>query len=184
MTDKAEAQTPLTETERKGLAMLEKAKRVAPLLGDWRILGVDPGYLFVRANEKERGSIDLPSDVVESLLGVDQRMAEMEGKVAAYEFTDTRSDEAHAYCQQHLMPKAWGRHIWHSILDDAIASRAKLTAARQWVEAREAEWRAIANDAQPHPDDDRDLEVMARDKQYAETLRLCADALVTLKEIL
>lgn len=41
----------------------------------------------------------------------------------AYEVIETRADEAHEYCHKYLMPAAWGKNIWHAILDDAIRMR-------------------------------------------------------------
>lgn len=46
--------------------MLDKGRRLAKFLPGFRLLGVDPGYLFTRT--EGRGSIDLPSDVVDALL--------------------------------------------------------------------------------------------------------------------
>ena len=45
--------------------MLAKGRRFAKHLPGYRILGVDPGYLFVSANGP---SIDLPEQVVDYLL--------------------------------------------------------------------------------------------------------------------
>lgn len=41
----------------------------------------------------------------------------------AYNLIESRADEAHAYCQQYLIPSALGKNIWHAILDDAIRMR-------------------------------------------------------------
>lgn len=32
----------------------------------------------------------------------------------------TRNSDAHTYVQKYQMPGAWGKNIWHAILDDAI----------------------------------------------------------------
>lgn len=41
----------------------------------------------------------------------------------AHEFLNMRSSEAHEYCRDYLMPGAWGKNVWHAILDDAIRMR-------------------------------------------------------------
>lgn len=41
----------------------------------------------------------------------------------AHEFLNMRSAEAHKYCHDYLMPDAWGKNVWHAILDDAIRMR-------------------------------------------------------------
>ena len=53
------------ERPTKSLRMLAKGRRFAKHLPGYRILGVDPGYLFVSANGP---SIDLPEQVVDYLL--------------------------------------------------------------------------------------------------------------------
>jgi hypothetical protein len=47
----------------------------------------------------------------------------LRGIERAYSDTSTRAAEAEAYCQEHLMPRAWGANMWHAILDDAKRSR-------------------------------------------------------------
>lgn len=44
----------------------------------------------------------------------------------AWEYTANRLGEAHDYCKNNLMPNAWGRNVWHAILDDAIRMREEL----------------------------------------------------------
>lgn len=41
----------------------------------------------------------------------------------AYISISERATDAHNYCQKYSMPNAWGRNIWHVILDDAIRLR-------------------------------------------------------------
>lgn len=55
----------------------------------------------------------------------------------ANKVTASRLDEAHAYCQQYLMPEAWGKNVWHSILDDAIRMRKEKEPLTGWSEKRE-----------------------------------------------
>lgn len=45
------------------------------------------------------------------------------GKAAAYNNITKREKEAYEYCQKYLMPEAWGKNVWHAILDDAIRMR-------------------------------------------------------------
>ncbi len=47
-------------------------------------------------------------------------------KAAAFDYTSERAQEAHDYCNQYLKADAWGRNIWHAVLDDAKRMRAKL----------------------------------------------------------
>lgn len=56
----------MTERDKKSLAMLGKGQKVTALLPGWRLLGVDQGYLLTR--EKGYGSINLPEDVVDTIL--------------------------------------------------------------------------------------------------------------------
>lgn len=44
-------------------------------------------------------------------------------KATEWEYVSLKSDEAHEYCQKYLMPEAWGKNIWHAILEDAIKLR-------------------------------------------------------------
>lgn len=41
----------------------------------------------------------------------------------AYLQIETRRADAISYCEKYSMPNAWGRNIWHVILDDAIRMR-------------------------------------------------------------
>lgn len=45
-----------------------------------------------------------------------------QSKSEAYDIIALRSNDAQEYCQKHL-PEAWGKNIWHAILDDAIRMR-------------------------------------------------------------
>jgi len=47
--------------------MVVKGERFARLLKGWRLIGVDPGYLFTRSHGGY-GSLDLPEDVIDSIL--------------------------------------------------------------------------------------------------------------------
>ncbi len=49
--------------------------------------------------------------------------------------TSRRLQEAHDYCLEHLMPTAWGKNVWHSILDDAIRMRQSLQAMKDSAKA-------------------------------------------------
>ena len=49
--------------------LLCKGRRLAPYLPDYKLLGVDPGCLFVSTKPNDwREQIDLPEDVVDCLL--------------------------------------------------------------------------------------------------------------------
>jgi hypothetical protein len=50
------------------MRMMEKGKKLAALLPNYRLLGWDPGFLFVSTLNDHRKPIDLPEDVVEALL--------------------------------------------------------------------------------------------------------------------
>lgn len=54
------------------------------------------------------------------------RVARLVREGEAHEFLNYRSMEAHEYCQNYLMPDAWGKNVWHAILDDAIRMRKEL----------------------------------------------------------
>lgn len=51
-------------------------------------------------------------------------------KAMAYDIITTRAIDAQEYCRKYLMPHAWGRNIWISILDDAIRMRKELEASK------------------------------------------------------
>lgn len=51
-----------------GRALLKKGRRFAKFLPDYRVLGVDPGFLFVSTRNDHRASIDLSEEVVDTLL--------------------------------------------------------------------------------------------------------------------
>lgn len=57
------------------LKMLKKGEEFAKYLPDHRLLGVDPGYLFVSNDPYNRKSIDLSEDVVDTLLRHLRRVA-------------------------------------------------------------------------------------------------------------
>ena len=44
-------------------------------------------------------------------------------KAYAWDNIDSRSMDAHDYCHKYLMPHAWGKNVWHAVLDDAIRMR-------------------------------------------------------------
>lgn len=50
-------------------------------------------------------------------------MTTTEYKAEAWDIVSKRAKDAHKYCQDYLMPDAWGRNIWHAVLDDAIRMR-------------------------------------------------------------
>lgn len=62
------------------------------------------------------------------------RVKKAEGRATAQDVADAkayreiqrRSRAAHAYAQKYLMPKDWGRNVWHAILDDARRLRKQL----------------------------------------------------------
>ena len=62
---------------------------------------------------------------INKALDVLSRVAE---EAFAHAVINERAGEAHKYCQDYLMPKAWGQNIWHAILDDAIRMRKELEA--------------------------------------------------------
>lgn len=43
----------------------------------------------------------------------------------AYHNINMKSNEAHSYCQKYLS-EAWGKNIWHAILEDVIKLRKEL----------------------------------------------------------
>lgn len=59
------------------------------------------------------------SDVYELIEYLTKTIRQAEANIANSE----RLDEAHDYCQKYCMPEAWGKIVWHSILDDAIKLR-------------------------------------------------------------
>lgn len=48
--------------------MLRKGHAFAKLLPNYRLLGVDPGFLFVSDARDHRQPLDLPEDVIDSIL--------------------------------------------------------------------------------------------------------------------
>ncbi len=60
------------------------------------------------------------TEEVNKMLDLAHRVAE---EAFAYSVITSRADEAQEYCQKYLMDEAWGRNIWHAILDDAIRMR-------------------------------------------------------------
>ena len=50
------------------LRMLKTGREFASFLPGYRLLGVDPGYLFVSLDPYNRCSIDLPEEIVDHLL--------------------------------------------------------------------------------------------------------------------
>ncbi len=50
------------------MRMLATGRRFAKYLPGYRLMAVDPGYLFVTAQPDNRASLDLPEDVVNGLL--------------------------------------------------------------------------------------------------------------------
>lgn len=51
--------------------------------------------------------------------------AESENKCPACNDTMSRIEEAQRYGQTYCFPEAWGRNVWHAILDDALRLRAE-----------------------------------------------------------
>ena len=50
------------------LKMLDKGRRFAKFLPNHRLLGVDPGYIFVSKDPYDRRSIDITEEVLDTLL--------------------------------------------------------------------------------------------------------------------
>lgn len=59
-----------------------------------------------------------------------EELGRLAREAAAYRATAVRLDEAHVYAKIHLMPGAWGKNVWHALLDDAVALRAESTIAK------------------------------------------------------
>ena len=55
-------------TDKKTLRLLTLGRDFAAFLPDYRLLGVDPGLLFVSNRPDGRQSLDLPEEVVQCLL--------------------------------------------------------------------------------------------------------------------
>jgi hypothetical protein len=65
------------------------------------------------ASEKEMRHVTA-SDVCEC------ELRRLRRRAAAHDDTSRRLDDAQAYCQKHIGAEAWGKNVWHAILDDAL----------------------------------------------------------------
>lgn len=73
----------------------------------------------MNSSPEERLVFEGPYEIIEYLTRII-------GHSEANKMTSLRLQEAHEYCQKYLMPDAWGKNVWHSILDDAIKMRKAL----------------------------------------------------------
>ena len=69
--------------------------------------------------------MNIPKDriIIEDQYQLIEIIADAIRHAESNKITSERLSEAHDYCQKYLMPEAWGKNVWHSILDDAIKMR-------------------------------------------------------------